>query len=148
MQSMKHAGGHEAADSACASFYKQPVQPARGKRVHDLLRRYGFAPTLNSNDLHTWRSRGVAGLDHDPAGAVLGEHRCLGWDPAGRIDHHSRRIWPGDVTYGQPRVVVKDCADADDHSVAQRTEPVQMFQRLLPGYVTCVAGGRCDSPVE
>ncbi|NJP99586.1 hypothetical protein HCK00_03270 [Streptomyces sp. PLAI1-29] len=96
------------------------------------------------------RAAAVPGRADHPQGGCrpVGEHPQPGAYPAVRVEDDAHRVGAGAGADGQPGVVRRGRAGADEDRVGERAHPVQMGPVLLTGDIVGVAGTARDEPVE
>ena len=115
-------------------------RPARSRR------RAPAAPTISTPAGSVGAD--AFGGDDQPPDAVVGEHPGVGRQAPARIEHDARRARPAHAPDGELRVVGDRRADADQHRIDQRAQPVQMGEPGRAVDVFGMAGHRGDAAVD
>jgi hypothetical protein len=85
---------------------------------------------------------------YNNAAAIAAEQARMGRQPAAWVKDYSDWIGALDVTNGQLRVIGARGFGADENSVDQRPQAVEMHKARRPIDVMRPAGGRCHTAVE
>ena len=80
--------------------------------------------------------------------AVVGQHLGVRRQASARVEHDARRARPGAAPHRQQRVVRDRRADADQHRIDQRAQPVQMRKTRRAVDVFGMSGDRRDPAVD
>jgi len=148
MQAVEQAGLEEAGDGHTAALHQDAGEAAPRQREADRLGADPAGGVGQADDLDAGGPVDVAGLDHQPPRAVLGEHPRVGGQAAARVDDHPRRARAVAKAHGQAGIVGQRGAHADHHGIRQRAAAVQVAEPLAARDIRRIAGHRGDAAVE